>query len=105
MSTTIALQRLRSPITRCCLVGLTTWLVSPRQSPLSCLRNALRLRDPATPRICHAVPACDRPVRLCTNRLQCSAVGGPHAWRAVSALPPVARATRMACRLSPPTCG
>ena len=85
-----------SPITRCCLVGLTTWLVSPRQSSLSCLRDALRLHDPATPRICHPVPACDRPVRLCTNRLQCSAVGGPHAWRAFSALSPVANP------LSPP---
>ena len=28
--------------------------------------------------------------RLPLCRLQCSAVGGPHAWRAISALPPVA---------------
>ena len=31
----------------------------------ACLRDTLRLRNPATPRTCHPVPPCD-PVRLCT---------------------------------------
>ena len=46
----------------------------------ACLRDVLRLRDPA--RLLE-------PATLHLRR-QCFAVGGPHAWRTISALPPVA---------------
>ena len=51
----------------------------------ACDSATLRLLEPATLR--HA------PLRPCPTlhlRPQCSAAGGPHAWRAISALPPVA---------------
>ena len=51
----------------------------------ACLRDALRLRDTATPRTCHPVPPCD-----------------PDSAPTVSALRS-RRAARMACHLSPPT--
>ena len=51
----------------------------------ACLRDALRLRDTATPRTCHPVPPCD-----------------PDSAPTVSTLRS-RRAARMACHLSPPT--
>ena len=45
-----------------------------------------------TPRLLVRATLCGtlRPCATLRPRLQCSAVGGPHAWRAISALPPVA---------------
>ena len=52
----------------------------------ACLRDALRLRDLATPRTCHPAPPCD-PVRLCTYALSAPQQAAHTAWRAISALP------------------
>ena len=64
--------------------ALACHLVSATAQP-ACLRDALRLRDTATPRTCHPVPPCD-----------------PDSAPTVLALRS-RRAARMACHLSPPT--
>ena len=114
-ATTLALPRLTHP-TAALALGPTASRPSPTTQPLSSHKataqppryiraSSLAPEEPphtypsltprlplSPPRLLVRATLCGtlRPCATLRPRLQCSAVGGPHAWRAISALPPVA---------------